>query len=109
MTPDDDGSYFIDRDGKHFRHIVNYLRNGTISVELDTDIAKELAIEAEYYGLDDLAHVLQADTLDIARCMPGGIRIIRLMGVHKGLRGIHDVLSIDRLDDKLIVYLVFCV
>ena len=25
---DEDGRYFIDRDGTHFRHILNFLRDG---------------------------------------------------------------------------------
>ena len=67
LTPDEDGSYFIDRDGKHFGHILNFLRQGTIQVELNTDPARALAIEAEFYGLSDLASVLRADGLDITR------------------------------------------
>ena len=67
LTPDEDGSYFIDRDGKHFGHILNFLRQGTIQVELNTDPARALAIEAEFYGLPDLASVLRADRLDITR------------------------------------------
>lgn len=27
-TTDEDGRYFIDRDGTHFRYILNYLRDG---------------------------------------------------------------------------------
>jgi len=27
LFPDADGAYFIDRDGAHFRHILNYLRD----------------------------------------------------------------------------------
>jgi hypothetical protein len=42
LTPDEDGSYFIDRDGKHFGHILNFLRQGTIQVELNTDPARAL-------------------------------------------------------------------
>ena len=50
QTPNGDGSYFIDRDPQHFRHVLNYLRNGTIQVELGTDTARELTLEAEFYG-----------------------------------------------------------
>jgi hypothetical protein len=50
LIPSEDGSHFIDRDPQHFRHILNYLRNGTIHVELDTAMTAELAVEAEYYG-----------------------------------------------------------
>ena len=47
-----DGSYFIDRDGTHFRHILNYLRSGTAPLPsvLERD-SKEILHEAEYYGL----------------------------------------------------------
>jgi uracil-DNA glycosylase len=27
-SQDEDGRYFIDRDGTHFRHILNFLRDG---------------------------------------------------------------------------------
>src|SRR5690606_30881502 len=30
MKPESDGYYFIDRDGVPFRHILNYLRDGTV-------------------------------------------------------------------------------
>ena len=49
-----DGAVFIDRDGTHFRHILNflrdgYLRSGALSQE-DSEI-QELVAEAEYYQL----------------------------------------------------------
>ena len=50
----------IDLDGHHFGHILNFLRHGTIQVELNTD-ATTLALEAEFYGLADLVSVLRAD------------------------------------------------
>ena len=65
ISTDEDGYYFIDRDGHHFRHILNYLRNGTIKVSLESDIAIEVAIEAEYYGLHELAAVLRSNKIDI--------------------------------------------
>ena len=34
LRPEADGSYFIDRDGTHFRHILNYLRDADL--DLDT-------------------------------------------------------------------------
>ncbi len=49
-----DGSYFIDRDGTHFRHILNYLRDGRISTQLCSQDAMEVACEAMFYGLKDL-------------------------------------------------------
>ena len=84
MTPDDDGSFFIDRDGKHFRHILNYLRNGLVQVELNTAEAGELAVEAEYYGLQDLASVLRADAIDINQYL--GNEIVQMRAEEARLR-----------------------
>jgi len=63
-----DGSYVIDRDGAHFKHILNFLRVGAI-ISLPPDaVSKEaLAIEADYYGLDELVRAIrqpQVDTSD---------------------------------------------
>jgi len=54
-----DGCYFVDRDGTHFRHILNYLRSGTAPVlsVLKTD-AEEILQEAEYYGLVGLVKAI---------------------------------------------------
>ena len=57
-----DGSFFIDRDGTHFRHILNYLRDGEEAVEsipISSDILSELVREAKFYQLDDLASLLK--------------------------------------------------
>ena len=32
MEPSEDGAFFIDRDGTHFRFILNYLRNGKLTL-----------------------------------------------------------------------------
>jgi hypothetical protein len=56
LTPDDKGAYFIDRDGTHFRHILNHLRDSG-SVKLSSGVVaaarEELAVEASFYGLLD--------------------------------------------------------
>ncbi|KAI3875505.1 hypothetical protein MKW98_024477 [Papaver atlanticum] len=44
------GPVFVDRDGKHFRHILNWLRDGVIPVLKDS-VYLELLREAEYYQL----------------------------------------------------------
>ncbi|CAI9099338.1 OLC1v1036142C4 [Oldenlandia corymbosa var. corymbosa] len=46
----DKGYIFIDRDGKHFRHILNWLRDGVIPILKDSDYL-ELLREAEYFQL----------------------------------------------------------
>jgi hypothetical protein len=63
LKKDDDGSFFIDRDGTHFRYILNYLRDGgfkegTIPSD-DVAFLNELLTEAEYYGLTGLIKILQ--------------------------------------------------
>jgi len=41
---------FVDRDGKHFRHILNWLRDGVVPT-LEESQYSELLREAEYYQL----------------------------------------------------------
>jgi hypothetical protein len=51
------GAYFLDRDGTHFRQILNFLRapeSYQISTSpLESASTKELMVEASYYGLGD--------------------------------------------------------
>jgi hypothetical protein len=50
-----DGYFFIDRDGTHFRHILNFLRSPeSYKVEVDGADARELRRECKYYGIDQL-------------------------------------------------------
>jgi len=50
-----DGRVFIDRDGAHFRHILNYLRDpdNWIFTHKDKQLVDELRSEARFYGLED--------------------------------------------------------
>lgn len=61
----DDGAVFIDRDGEHFKHILQYLRQGYVTVDPGSRVAKELAVEAEYYGMGNLARLLRAQLFDV--------------------------------------------
>ncbi|KAJ1413003.1 BTB/POZ protein [Ochromonadaceae sp. CCMP2298] len=48
-----DGHFFIDRDGRHFRHILNFLRAPEgYRCEVKGDDEKQLRRECEYYGID---------------------------------------------------------
>ena len=57
--PAEDGTYFFDRDGTHFRYILNYLRTGRLLFPKDELIREEL-LEAEFYQirgiLEELRH-----------------------------------------------------
>ena len=54
IKPAKDGSYFIDRDGTHFRHILNYLRTGRLIFPDDKSVRKELLEEAEFYKVSEI-------------------------------------------------------
>jgi BTB/POZ domain-containing adapter for CUL3-mediated RhoA degradation protein len=50
---DENGAVFIDRDGKHFGKILNYLRSGSVAAASPEECA-ELQKEAEFFGLTEL-------------------------------------------------------
>jgi hypothetical protein len=56
-TPDAEGAYFLDRDGRNFHYTLNFLRDSAGSFKLSSDVTEEqrdeLAVELEFYGLLD--------------------------------------------------------
>ncbi|XP_065914490.1 BTB/POZ domain-containing protein KCTD21-like [Dysidea avara] len=57
-----DGSFFIDRDGTHFRLILNYLRDGEEVVRWypkSFEALQEIFCEAKYYQLEGLINALK--------------------------------------------------
>ncbi|KAI9492550.1 hypothetical protein BDB00DRAFT_827923 [Zychaea mexicana] len=56
QEPDEDGSYFLDRDSTYFRLVLNYLRDLKIPQNAldDPRIMDELMQEAQYYRINDL-------------------------------------------------------
>ncbi|XP_070577394.1 uncharacterized protein [Ptychodera flava] len=56
LDKDKDGRYFIDRNGKHFSYVLDYLRNDTLP---PVDVALKVYDEAKYYGLDILMERLE--------------------------------------------------
>lgn len=62
LPKDDDGAFFIDRDGGHFRLILDYLRLGHITLPEGFDQRAMLKNEADYYGLSGLAAELSSTT-----------------------------------------------
>ena len=50
--------YFVDRDGHLFRHVLNFLRNGSINVKKDPEEINDLLQEARFYEMEDLENKL---------------------------------------------------
>ena len=59
MQPSEDGSFFIDRDGTHFRFILNFLRTGKLTLPEGATFIKELEEEAEFYQIQGLIDALR--------------------------------------------------
>jgi hypothetical protein len=67
LAQDADGVYIVDRDGPSFRYILNYLRNESeqqIPLPRDREGRQLLALEAEYYMLDELAAMCRGASID---------------------------------------------
>ena len=56
--PGEEGSYFIYRDGTHFRYILNYLRTEELIVPNDEIIRRELLAEAKCYQVEGMINEL---------------------------------------------------
>ena len=65
VRTDEKGRYFIDRDGRHFCHILNFLRDGNLSIEpvLLISILSELRAEARFFQLSKLEAYLEEASL----------------------------------------------
>ena len=70
MKPSEDGSFFIDRDGTHFRFILNFLRTGKLTLPEGATFIKELEEEAEFYQIQGLIYSLSPAKVTIKACMP---------------------------------------
>ncbi|RXH81653.1 hypothetical protein DVH24_035074 [Malus domestica] len=108
------GYVFLDRDGKHFRHILNWLRDGVVPTLKDSEYS-ELLREAEYYqllGLMDGIHAVlnkkredeEVDTeltrTDIIKCIQS--EKVRFRGVN--LSG----LDLSKLDLSFVDFSYAC-
>lgn len=56
---DSDGRIFIDRDGKYFRWILNYFRDGQIQLPDKIDELKQLFSEAKFYQIERLINEIE--------------------------------------------------
>ena len=68
LIQDEKGAYFIDRDGTHFRFILNYLRDGQLgegTLPEDRFQLQELVRESDYYQLTELAQHIRVKLLPV--------------------------------------------
>lgn len=64
LKPENDGSYFIDRDGQTFRFILNYLRDGVLFLPTDSAcLVKQLLLEATYFQISPLIQLLNVQII----------------------------------------------
>mmetsp|Transcript_15768 Transcript_15768/g.17523 ORF Transcript_15768/g.17523 Transcript_15768/m.17523 type:complete len:344 (+) Transcript_15768:72-1103(+) len=54
VEPNEDGEYFVDRDGTHFGYMLNYLRDGDLDLPHNEFELRQIEREARYYGLPEL-------------------------------------------------------
>ena len=61
VRTDANGAVFIDRDGTHFRHILNYLRGAGLYLGKDLKLHLALLEEADFYQVEGLQELLRAE------------------------------------------------
>ena len=59
MRPSEDGAFFIDRDGTHFRFILNYLRTGKLTLPDEEKTLREIEEEADFYRITGIINELK--------------------------------------------------
>jgi len=70
--PDKPLELFVDRDSTHFRHVLNYLREGSRAVlPCDCNILRQLILEADFYHLQDLKLLAQMKLASLTDCCGG--------------------------------------
>ena len=57
-TVDDEGRYFIDRDGNMFAHVLNFLRSSQLALPDGFKHHDQLAVEADFYQVEPLIQAL---------------------------------------------------
>ncbi|CAI0432762.1 unnamed protein product [Linum tenue] len=110
----DSGQVFVDRDGKHFRHVLNWMRDGVVPTLSDAEYL-ELMREAEYYQLLGLVEGInsalnkrkEADDLDTELTRTDIIKCIQSERVR--FRGVNlSGLDLSKLDLSFVDFSFAC-
>jgi len=59
LKANEQGNYFIDRDGQMFRYILNFLRDNTLVVPEEKSLERQLYAEVDFFQLTDMLNHLQ--------------------------------------------------
>ncbi|UJR33338.1 hypothetical protein I4U23_020787 [Adineta vaga] len=73
VVQDGEGWVFIDRDGKHFNMILNYLRDGTLNLPDCIQTLNELLNEARFYCIQSLIELIEQHIRICARKTVGDV------------------------------------
>jgi hypothetical protein len=87
VSANKEGAYFIDRDGTHFRHVLNYLRGCFDPATLGSDAARrELLVEADFYNLSGLCRALSLRELPFSGTAADECGVLHWLGTARGTR-----------------------
>lgn len=65
LQKDENGMIFIDRDGRQFYRVLNFLRDGEISLPETQSELDELIREAQFYCIEDLIKICESENTSI--------------------------------------------
>lgn len=83
VEKDEEGRYFIDRDGTHFRYILNFLRDGSTYIPYSNkQLVDELYEEVKFYQIQELLAKLEKERNPPNLCSPiDYIKLLELLNL----------------------------
>lgn len=69
VPADEDGYVHIDRDGRYFPYILNFLRDGTVALPESWELKEAILNEAQFYALQPLIQLIDHHMSDMFRPM----------------------------------------
>jgi len=73
---DENGAVFIDRDGKYFKKVLTFLRNGSLEIPSERSQCFDLMKEAEFYQISSMISFLQDSLSDQSEGSPSLYRAL---------------------------------